>query len=413
VNHAPGPGSKEPYSASLTVLAPVLPVPLLHGAWRLPFRSPLASVLLRCSAVPSLESLIARLPARPDGAALLDEFVPPPRFESRTFANYEPDPRFPSQAQAVGRLERAAAELRGETGALARFRARFGRSPRGRGIYLDGGFGVGKTHLLAALWHDAPEPKVFLSFDELVYTIGLLGLARSRDAFRGYRLAAVDEWELDDPGNLKLALAWLRGALADGLLVGVTSNTIPDELGRGRFSQKSFAGEIEELAAAFEVLRIDGEDYRHRHFEADPGREYFRDDEELERLASEAEGEVLISCFAPALRALRAVHPIRYGALVGEVDLLLQKHIRPIGELPDGLRWVHFIDKLYDAAVPFAASGEVPLANLFPPSFLQGAYGKKFGRCLSRMEELLAEQSLRPPVGRSSRGAIPVERGPG
>jgi cell division protein ZapE len=350
--------------------------------------------------VRSLDSLIARLPARPSGAALLDEFVPPRRFESRSFSNYEPDPHFPSQARAVSRLEAAAADLHARIGLRGRFRAVIGRTRKGKGIYLDGGFGVGKTHLLAALWDAAPGPKVFLSFDELVYTIGLLGVAHSREAFRGYRLAAVDEWELDDPGNLKLALAWLRGALADGLLIGVTSNTIPDELGRGRFSQKDFAAEIDELAAAFEVIRIDGEDYRHRHFEADPGRSYFREPVELERIAQETAGEVLMVDFAAALESLRAVHPIRYGALVEEIDLLLVKDMRPITDLPEGLRWVHFLDKLYDAAVPLAASSDVPLAQLFPPAFLQGAYGKKFGRCLSRMEELLVDKQLDPSAAR-------------
>ena len=42
-----------------------------------------------------------------------------------------------------------------------------------------------------------PPPGAYLSFDELVYTIGLLGVEGTREAFRGRRLVAVDEWELD------------------------------------------------------------------------------------------------------------------------------------------------------------------------------------------------------------------------
>ena len=34
------------------------------------------------------------------------------------------------------------------------------------GAYLDGGFGVGKTHLLASLWHAVPGPKSFGTFVE-------------------------------------------------------------------------------------------------------------------------------------------------------------------------------------------------------------------------------------------------------
>jgi hypothetical protein len=64
-------------------------------------------------------------------------------------------------------------------------RSRFSRPARGSGIYLDGGFGVGKTHLLAAFWHEAPEPRTYLSFDELVYFIGLAGVDRARTPSAG------------------------------------------------------------------------------------------------------------------------------------------------------------------------------------------------------------------------------------
>ncbi len=59
----------------------------------------------------------------------------------------------------------------------------------------------------------------------------------------------------------------------------------------------------------------------------------------------------------------------------------------------DGLRWVHFIDKLYDRAVPLAMTSTIALGELFPRDFLTGAYGKKFSRCLSRMEEMLKERA--------------------
>lgn len=262
-------------------------------------------------------------------------------------------------------------------------------------MYLDGGFGVGKTHLLAALWHAAPGPAAYLSFDELVYTIGLLGVEGTREAFRGRRLVAVDEWELDDPGNLKMALAFLRGALADGMRVATTSNTIPDELGRGRFDQKNFRAEIEELSAAFEVLEIEGEDFRHRRFQADPGRAYFLDDAAIGEAQSRAGERALAADFPALLSALREVHPIRYVTLVESLDELLVRGVAPVGSLYDGLRWVHLVDKLYDRAVPLAMSSPMALGELFPPAFLAGAYGKKFSRCLSRLEEMLGEREER------------------
>jgi cell division protein ZapE len=57
---------------------------------------------------------------------------------------------------------------------------------------------------------------------------------------------------------------------------------------------------------------------------------------------------------------------------------------------------VHFVDKLYDNAVPFAATGAGGLGGLFPADWLRGPYGKKFSRCLSRMEEMLGERRAGP-----------------
>jgi cell division protein ZapE len=224
-----------------------------------------------------------------------------------------------------------------------------------------------------------------------MYAIGLLGVQGARDAFRRHRLVCVDEWELDDPGNLKMAIAFLRGALADGVRVAATSNTVPDELGRGRFAQKSFTAEIEELAAAFQVVRLEGEDYRHRHFRADPGREHFTDARGLDRVAAASTGRVVRTGFQPLMEALGRVHPVHYATLAEGMDLLLVEALAPIASLADGLRWVHLVDKLYDGAVEMAATATLTLGELFPAGFVTGPFGKKFSRCLSRMEEMLGE----------------------
>lgn len=345
-----------------------------------------------------LDTWIAALLPRPDTRALLAGFVPPPRFAGKTFDDYRPDPHHPSQVAALDELRHEAASLHSAGGWTSRLRTRFGRPAPGGGVYLDGGFGVGKTHLLAALWNAAPTPKSYLSFDELVYTLGLLGVEATRRAFRGVRLVAVDEWELDDPGNLKLALAFLRGALADGTRVAATSNTVPDELGRGRFDQKSFAAEIEEIAASFRTVPIDGPDFRHRHFEAEPGRKRFQPPEALDSLVPVGGRPPLCTSWGELRDALAAVHPIRYASLIERMGALAVTGITPLAALPEGLRWVHFVDKLYDATVPFAASSAVPLGAFFPAEWMRGPYGKKFGRCLSRMEELLAESPAAAPI---------------
>lgn len=337
-----------------------------------------------------LDSLLSQMGSRPDPAKLLQGFVPPRRFAAKRFESYEP--RHTSQRAAAERLQSIADSLRDLPRTLSISSLLSRRRPPTGGVYLDGGFGVGKTHLLASLWNEAGSPKSYLAFDELMYFVGLFGPGAAGH-FSGMRLIAIDEWELDDPGNLKMALAFLRVVLDAGASVAVTSNTLPLELGSGRFSQKDFRGEIEELAAAFEVLRIEGEDYRHRHFEIAPGRELYWSRDRLKGWVGERGDETLFSSFAELMPALGEVHPIRFGELAGRISGVAVEGIAPIPDLVQSLRWVHFIDSVYNAGIPFAATGEAALSELFPAGSLDGPFGKKLSRCLSRMEELLGETS--------------------
>jgi cell division protein ZapE len=141
--------------------------------------------------------LVDREPVVP-AETLVASMVPPPRFDAVRFATYRPDPDQPSQAAAVQALQEFATRLQPAPKRL------FGRSrpPQGRpGVYLDGGFGVGKTHLLASLWHEAPSRRAYGTFVELTHLVGALGFAQTVDALSGHRLLAIDEFELDDPAT--------------------------------------------------------------------------------------------------------------------------------------------------------------------------------------------------------------------
>ncbi|GAA3358221.1 hypothetical protein GCM10017744_031910 [Streptomyces antimycoticus] len=109
-------------------------------------------------------ALTARAPQVP-AERLVAEMVPPPRFATVSFDNYITDPGQPSQAEAVdalrgfaGRLDGGAAAKRGRRRHWFRREAKPAASGGPRGMYLDGGYGVGKTHLLASLWHATRPP---------------------------------------------------------------------------------------------------------------------------------------------------------------------------------------------------------------------------------------------------------------
>ncbi len=200
--------------------------------------------------------------------------VPPPRFDAVRFATYIPDPDQPSQTEAVRVLEGFAAGLGGASAGEQGRRRLFGfgktakKAPSGpRGVYLDGGYGVGKTHLLASLWHATPaepELKAFGTFVELTNLVGALGFQQTVRTLSGHRLLCIDEFELDDPGDTVLVSTLLGKLVEAGVALAATSNTLPGKLGEGRFAAADFLREIQGLSAHFRALRIDGEDYRHR-----------------------------------------------------------------------------------------------------------------------------------------------------
>ena len=305
--------------------------------------------------------------------------VPPPRFDGARFETYEPDPQQPTQAAAVEGLQQFATTLRPPPRRL------FGRSrPEGpAGVYLDGGYGVGKTHLLASLWHVAPEPRAYGTFVELTHLVGALGFAGTVDALSGHRLLAIDEFELDDPGDTVL-VSTLLGRLVDaGVKVAATSNTLPGSLGEGRFAAQDFLREIQGLSAHFAPVRVDGEDYRHRGLPEPPPPVA---DDELERRVEAVPGASLDD-FETLLAHLTRLHPSRYGALVDDVPLVGLRGVRPVSDQSAALRLVVLADRLYDRDVPVVTSG-TGLDALFPRELLEGGYRKKYLRAVSRLTAL-------------------------
>ncbi len=127
----------------------------------------------------------------------LPDFVPPPRFGKTYFADY--DPQHPSQAAAADKVQGFIYDV-GNVNQKSRWFWQAAEVEPGSGVYLDGGFGVGKTHLLASAYHASEHKQVaYLSFQELVYTIGFLGMARAKEELTNYELYCIDEFELDDP----------------------------------------------------------------------------------------------------------------------------------------------------------------------------------------------------------------------
>ncbi|MFN3386226.1 MAG: cell division protein ZapE [Candidatus Thermochlorobacter sp.] len=324
-------------------------------------------------------------------SSLSQRLVPPPRFATATLESYIADHAHPSQQAAKEYLRAFIHRLNRQRNGLGKLLKSFGASPI-LGIYLDGAFGVGKTHLLAAAHSAFEGKKYYLSFTELMYLIGYLGLERAAAELSTANLIAIDEFELDDPGNTTMAIGFLQRIFARNIAVITTSNTPPSRLGEGRFAVQDFQREISALSSQFYVLRIDGNDYRQRRVTSASashstwhlsGLRKFFSDYHVEHGRKKAYFNA-----DELLHMLRTFHPMHYLELAETLGAVFIEDLWQLHDQFDALRFVYFIDKLYDNQSKLFASATIPIEELFPKEFYKSAYAKKYLRCLSRLKEM-------------------------
>lgn len=329
---------------------------------------------------------------------LISQLRPPPTFSDVSFATYRPDPAEPTQAAALQACQDfcGAAEQR-----RAGRRKLFGRREvlPGVGIYLDGGFGVGKTHLLASIYYQLPgsgpgvpdQPKAFATFGELTQLAGVFGFTECIELLADYTAVCIDEFELDDPGNTTLVSRLLSSLVERGVSVAATSNTLPEQLGEGRFAAEDFLREINTLASIFTTVRIDGPDYRHRGLPPAPPPV---SDEEVATRAAGTDGATLDD-FDALCAHLATMHPSRYLTLIEGVTAVFLTGVHGIDDQNVALRLVALTDRLYDAGIPVLASG-AKLDTIFSAEMLAGGYRKKYLRATSRLLALTAAANRVP-----------------
>ena len=305
---------------------------------------------------------------------LMRQLTPPPEFSAARFENYRPDPGFPSQQQALEHAKQF----------VTRGKKSFGKAPSNPGIYLDGGFGVGKTHLLASIWHAFPGTKAFGSFLEYTSLVGYLGFAQAIKLFSKYQLICIDEFELDDPGDTMIMSRFLKELEAAGVRFAATSNTPPNALGQGRFAAEDFKREIQGLGERFLMISVDGEDYRHRDSEAESRN---LDESEIQDWIG-YQSDPFLDTFDDLLGHLSTLHPTKYRALAKKAGAIAITGLYQLHDQVPALRFVAFIDRMYEQQIPLRTSGSVPATKVFSKTMIDGGYRKKYLRAVSRIGAL-------------------------
>jgi cell division protein ZapE len=307
------------------------------------------------------------------------QFRLPKRFEGASFANFVIDPAFPQQREAISKI-RTLIEAPEPSVSWLPWRK---SSPTldYRGVYLDGPPGIGKTHLLAAAFHLADEPKLFATFDEFSAAAGTLGMARLRQLLGSQRLVCIDEIDLRDPGNIMLLTSLVRAMLAGRPRILATANADPTVMDAGHSYAGAFQRELGEIATTFEVVRVEGVDWRASGAAAERHR------------PSRGEDERVVCFRATELRRfLAATHPMYDAAWLDEVDRIQLDRLEPMGDTDEALRFVRFIDRVYDRDVALSlAEPSVSIEELLQSLRDDARFRLHYVRCRSRLSELFAD----------------------
>jgi cell division protein ZapE len=312
------------------------------------------------------------------------QFRLPKRFTGATFDNFVVDGRFPGQNLAIEKITELTSQPEPSRSRLPWRRST--QQPAIRGVYLDGPPGIGKTHLLAAAFQSAEEPKLFATFDEFSAAAGTLGMRRLRHLLGQQRLVCIDEIDLRDPGNIMLLTSLVRAMLEARPRILATANADPKAMDSGHSYAEEFARELGEIAGAFEIIRVDGVDWRETG------------DAKQQRIPRADQDARQVVFDDASLRAfLSETHPMYDAAWLDQVDRILLKCLAPMSDTDEALRFVRFVDRVYDRDVALVVEQiDEPLDTVLAPVKNDGRFHLHYARCRSRLIELIEAADASP-----------------
>ncbi len=326
--------------------------------------------------------------------------------------------------------EKLVAESGSRAGLLERLRNLVGATQRTpvRGIYLWGGVGRGKTHIVNALHAALPFPDKmrvhFHSFMQLVHQkLRALGgredplVAVAEDLARDTRVICFDEFHVSDITDAMLLGRLLKALFSRGVTLVATSNIAPDDLYLGGLQREQFLPAIALLKAHTDVVHLDsGVDYRLRVLERS---EIYHcplnaNAEEALKICFDALAEENLRMGAPVTIAGRSVETraradgvtwFEFAALcetprsaIDYIEIARRYHTILVSNVPvmdDVLRdrvvrFIHLVDELYERNVNLILSAEALPENLY----VGGHLTVRFNRARSRLAEMQSHDYL-------------------
>lgn len=312
------------------------------------------------------------------------ELKPHPKFYECSFDNYFPDVSYPSQTALKDLLKEIANPKEIQTRAWYRIFQNIKPKKIHKNIYIDGTYGIGKTHLLSACFNHFQGSKAFLSFMELTYFMNYAGLEKSINLFKQVELLLIDEFDLDDPATTRMVARFIE-AVNDGTTIITTSNRLPKELGGGKFDTERFARELGIISELFDQITVEGKSFRlnmaswQAHFSKNTFTKTYSNYKALrDKLLINQDKLIKILCDN---------HPFRFFVIPKTFDAVFIEDFQVFTALNDALRFAIFIDHCYYYNTKIFFNCDIK-KDLFPKEMKETTFERQFLRCESRMDEI-------------------------
>ncbi|MEZ4524157.1 MAG: AFG1/ZapE family ATPase [Thermomicrobiales bacterium] len=301
-------------------------------------------------------------------------FILPARFSRVSFSSFEVTPAHPEHQRHLDLVAEFVADA---DDTPRRFWQRRQSDDR-KGLFLVGPPGVGKTHLLASGYLAADVEKLFASFDELVAAAGPLGMQRLSRIVSEASLVCIDEVVLEDPGNIMMLVTLLQQMTESETSVIATANMPPEEAGGRGGWMATFERELGSISSTFDVVRLEGRDRR-------------EDENDRAPTIGDKNGSTMRTTWPELQCYLRDTHPMHDAGWLEQVaEILVDGAIGLPGDRDEALRFVRFIDRVYDRDVALNVQCPHPTpAELVSPLDGDPRYVWHIARGKSRLTQLL------------------------
>jgi len=297
-----------------------------------------------------------------------------------------------------------------------------------RGLYLWGGVGRGKTHIVNALHASLPfADKLRVHFHGFMQWLHQQLRAQgsrdepvaavATDLARDTRIICFDEFHVSDITDAMLLGRLLEALFARGVTLVATSNIAPDDLYLGGLQREQFMPAIALIKAHTEVVHLDGDvDYRLRVLERSPvfhtplgdgaeqalsacfealASENVRHDAPLEISGRDidargiADGVVWFD-YAAICETARSVAD--YIEIARRYHTLLLSDVPVMDDEQQDrvVRFIHLVDELYERNVNLVISA----AALPEDLYIGQRLGVRFDRARSRLAEMQSHDYL-------------------